>query len=203
MIQEYFNLPIALKNEYIQSYVKESDKFYKANDVKQAYASYAQDIIIRYLIKLGSSWPRERNVLYIAALYIANRHPFSHPNPTSRYEFAKRFHVKTSSINWYVTRIIQELNFFRVYDSKSRPYFLDSSGVIYTLTHSITRTRVNKHFILQVAEDIPIETNIIADEIVAQIVDRLELIRPIFRRELRRLVMTFIDEILEDYEKPL
>ncbi|NVM52786.1 MAG: hypothetical protein HWN66_03715 [Candidatus Helarchaeota archaeon] len=193
MIQEYFNLPIALKNDYIQSYVREAYKFYKDHGVKKTYAFYAIDLIIRYLIKLGSSWPRERNVLYIAALYIASRHPFSHPNPTSRLEFAKRFQIKTSSINWYVTRITNELEFFKVYDSHSRPYFIDSSGIIHVLTASISRTRVNEHFIRQVALDEPIEINIIADEIVAQLVDKLRLIPSIFKRELRRLILSFIE----------
>ena len=137
MIQEYFNLPIALKNDYMQSYVKEAYKFYKDHGVKQTYAYYAIDIIIRYLIKLGSSWPRERNVLYIAALYIASRHPFSHPNPNSRIEFARRFQIRTSSINWYVTRIVNELSFFKVYDTHSRPYFIDSSGIIHVLSARI------------------------------------------------------------------
>ncbi|HUX99348.1 MAG TPA: hypothetical protein VMV49_07320 [Candidatus Deferrimicrobium sp.] len=203
MIQEDLNLPIALKNEYIQSYVKEAYKFYESNEVKREYTFYAIDIIIRYLIKLGSSWPRERNVLYIAALYIADRHPFSHPNPTSRFDFAKRFHVKTSSINWYVTRITKELNFFKVFDNHSRPYFIDSSGLIHVLSASISRSRLNEYFIRQVAINAPIEINIIADDIVALLVDKLRLIPPIFRRELRRLVLSFIEELLQDYNEPL
>ncbi|MFX1296336.1 MAG: hypothetical protein ACFFD2_15975 [Promethearchaeota archaeon] len=202
MIQEYLNIPFALKNEYIQSYVKEAYKFYKNNKVKQTYTFYAIDIIIRYLIKLGSSWPRERNVLYIAALYIANRHPFSHPNHTSRYEFAKRFHIKTSSINWYVTRITQELNFFKLYDSHSRPYFIDSYGIIHVLSASISKSKVNEYFISHVALNEPIEKNIIVDDITAQLVDKLHLIPPIFRRELRRLIFSFIEEVLQDYDEP-
>ena len=203
MIQEYLNLPIALKNDYMKSYVKEAYKFYKENKVKQTYTFYAIDIIIRYLIKLGSSWPRERNVLYIAALYIADRHPFSHPNPTSRYEFAKRFHIKTSSINWYVTRITQELNFFKLFDSHSRPYFIDSSGIIHVLSASISRSQVNKYFIRHVALEEPIEKNIIVDDIVSQIIDKLKLVPLIFRRELRRLIFSFIEEVLQDYSEPI
>ncbi|NVM28648.1 MAG: hypothetical protein HWN65_07370 [Candidatus Helarchaeota archaeon] len=196
MIQEYFNLPIALKNDYIQTYVREAYKFYKDHGVKRSYAFYAVDIIIRYLIKLGSSWPRERNVLYIAALYIASRHPFSHPNPASRYEFAKRFQIKTSSINWYVTRITSELQFVKVYDTHSRPYYIDSSGIIYTLSSSVTRSHVNEHYIRQVALGEPIEINIIADAIIAELVDTLRLIRPVFRRELRRLIISLIEKYL-------
>ena len=203
MIQEYLNLPIALKNEYIQSYVKEAYNFYMLNKIKQTYAFYAIDIIIRYLIKLGSSWPRERDVLYIAALYIADRHPFSHPNHTSRYEYANRFQIKTSSINWYVSRITQELSFFKLYDSHSRPYFIDSSGIIYVLAASISRTQLNSYFIRHVAMGEPIEKNIIVDDIVAQLVDKLRLIPSIFRRELRRLIFSFIEEFLQDYDKPL
>jgi len=203
MIQEEYNLPIALKNEYIQSYVREAYKFYKDNDVKEAYNFYAIDIIIRYLIKLGSSWPRERNVLYIAALYIADRHPFSYPNPTSRYEFAKRFQIKSSSINWYVNRITEELNFFKLFDSHSRPYFIDSSGLIHVITISISQTRVNEYFIRQIALNEPIEENIIADDIIAQLVDKLRLIPPIFRRELHRLVLSLIYEILQPLSPPL
>ncbi|MHA1651917.1 MAG: hypothetical protein ACTSYB_17155 [Candidatus Helarchaeota archaeon] len=203
MIQEYINLPVALKNEYIQSYVKEAYKFYMDHNVKQSLAFYAIDIIIRYLIKLGSSWPRERNVLYVSALYIADRHPFSHPNPSSRYDYAKRFHIKTSSINWYVTRITEELKFVKLYDSHSRPYFIDSSGIIHVLSASISRTQVNKYFIKHVALNEPIEKNIIVDDIVAQIVDKLRLIPSIFRREFRRLIYSFIEEVLQDLDKPL
>lgn len=195
-MQEYYNLPVALRNEYIQSYVREAYKFYKDHGVKKSYGYYAIDIIIRYLIKLGSSWPRERNVLYIAALYVASRHPFSHPNPTSRYDFAKRFGIKTSSINWYVTRITNELSFFKVYDSHSRPYFIDSSGIIHVLSSTITKSRVNEYFIKQIVRDEPIDHNIIAEDIIAQLVDKLRLIPSIFRRELRRLILAFIEDYL-------
>ncbi len=203
MIQEYLNLPIALKNEYIQSYVKEAFKFYTNNQVKQEYAFYAIDIIIRYLIKLGPSWPREKNVLYVAALYIADRHPISHPNPTSRFDFAKRFHIKTSSINWYVNRITQELSFFKLFDTHSRPYFIDSSGIIYVLSSSISRTQINKFFIQHVALNDPIEKNIIVDDIVEQLIDKLRLVPSVFRRELRRLIFSFIDEVLQNYDQPV
>lgn len=203
MIQEDFNMPVALKNEYIQSYVKEAYKFYSVNDVKDAYTFYAIDIIIRYLIKIGQSWPRERNVLYIAALYIADRHPYSYPNPTSRYEFAKRFKIKTSSINWYVNRITDELKFYKLFDSHSRPYFIDSSGLIHVITASVTQTRVNEYFIRQVALDQPTEENIIADDITAQLVDKLRLIPAIFRRELRRIVLSFIGEVLQPLSPPV
>jgi len=196
LMQEYYNLPVALRNEYIQSYVRESYKFYKDHGVKKTYSYYAIDIIIRYLIKLGSSWPREKNVLYIAALYIASRHPFSHPNPTSRYDFAKRFQIKTSSINWYVTRITNELSFFKLYDSHSRPYFVDSSGLIHVLSSTITRSRTNEYFIRQIALEEVIDHNIIADDVIAQLVDKLRLIPPIFRRELRRLILSFIEDYL-------
>ncbi|MHA1263794.1 MAG: hypothetical protein ACTSRS_01020 [Candidatus Helarchaeota archaeon] len=194
MIQEYYNLPIALKNDYIQSYVKEAYEFYAQSGVKKAYAFYAIDILIRYLIKLGSSWPREPNVLYIAALYIASRHPFSHPNPTSRLEFAKRFQIRTSSINWYVNRITDELNFFKVYDSHSRPYFIDSSGIIHAITAAIARSRVNEYFIKQVVLDEPLNYDLMVDDIAAQLIDKLRLIPPIFRRELRKLIQRLIEE---------
>ncbi len=203
MIQEYLNLPIALQNEYIQSYVKEAYEFYTKHQVKETYAYYACDIIIRYLVKLGSSWPRERDVLYIAALYIADRHPFSHPNPTSRYDYAKRFEIKTSSINWYVTRITQELSFFKLYDSHSRPYFIDSSGIIHVLSSAISRTQVNKYFIKHVVSNEPIEKNIMVDDIVGQLVDKLKLVPPIFRRELRRLIFSFIESILQPLNEPI
>lgn len=193
MIQEYFNLPSALKTDYIQSYVKEAYSFYQEHGVKKAYAYYAIDIIIRYLIKLGSSWPRERNVLYIAALYIASRHVFSHPNPTSRLEFAKRFQVRTSSINWYVTRITDELSFFKVYDSHSRPYFIDLSGMIHTISAAMTRSRVNEYFIKNVVLDEPIDNTIIAEDILSEVVDKLRLIPAIFRREFRRLILDLIE----------
>ncbi|MHA1276071.1 MAG: hypothetical protein ACTSQI_16465 [Candidatus Helarchaeota archaeon] len=204
MIQEYLNLPMALKNEYIQSYVKEAYDFYVTrHQVKETYAFYAIDIIIRYIVKLGSSWPRERDVLYIAALYIADRHPFSQPNPTSRYNYAKRFRIKTSSINWYVNKITQELNFFKFYDSHSRPYFIDSAGIIHVLSAAISRTQINKSFIKRVALNEPIEKNLIVDDIVAQLVDKLRLIPAIFRRELGRLIFSFIETILQPLNEPL
>ena len=203
MIKEHINLPMALRNEYMQTYVKEAHAFYTKNKVKTTYALYAIDIIIRYLIKIGSSWPREKNVLYIAALYVADRHPFSHPNPTSRYDYAKKFHVKTSSINWYVTRITQELQFFKLFDTHSRPYFIDSSGIIHVLSESISRTQVNKYFIRNVALNESIEKNIIVDDIVSQLVDKLRLIPSIFRRELRRLIFSFIEDFLQDLNKPI
>ena len=94
--------------------IREAYKFYVKNDVRDALAFGAVALIDRYL--RVAKLPKEEDAMFVAALYLISRHPFSFANHTSKQEFAEQFGIKASSLEWYSENLAEKLGFIRIYD---------------------------------------------------------------------------------------
>ena len=189
---------IILNDEYIRNIIKEANKIYKNFNLDIDIIPVALDIIIRYIKKTIPSEPREKNVLYLAAYYIVKRHPFAYPSYITRESFSIPFDIKTTSLDWYVNRILSDLNFIRIHDSQMKPYFIDRASLIFTVTHSIARSQLSEFLINAVINKKMHDVNIIVDDIVAILLDRLKILPEIFRRSVRTIVMDMTRAEIKD-----
>ena len=83
--------------------VLDAHEFYKEKRVDERYESMALDLVRRYVWKEGL--PRETDPFFGAALFVVTRHPWSHPNPLTKTEFAAKLRMKESSLDWYTDSI--------------------------------------------------------------------------------------------------
>lgn len=164
--------------------------------LKQAYRLYRsknvrQDLILPTLRILSShlgahEMGREPEALFAAALYIAFRHPNTHPNlvPRSYFSvqskettkrqplepvFSDPFDAKDSSIDWYSKQLIDKSGIIVFYDERGLPYFLEKSGPIYQLIDAL-------------AEEAAIDA-----VLTSHISNRRELIEPVISALLNRI----------------
>lgn len=186
-----FNV-MTLNDKYIRKIIYEANHLYSKYDLDKNIIPIALDISIRYIKNSIPSEPREKDVLYCAAYFIAIRHPFSHPSYVTRDGFADQFNIKTTSLDWYVNRILTELDFIRIHDLNQLPYFVDRNSLIHTVTISIIHSNLSESLLNAILYKKMPDVNIIVDNIIGILVDRLKILPDVFKRSLRSLVLDTI-----------
>ncbi|NHJ86895.1 MAG: hypothetical protein FK734_15640 [Asgard group archaeon] len=162
--------------------LKDAYDFFGKQAVKESYKVFALKVVAKYIAKAG--FPRDQQALNAAALYVAYRLPATHPNHSSRKEFADRLNVSETSLDWYVTSIIENLEFFVLRDRKNFPYYLERDGITFAVISSVVKVYVEEAIVQGLAEIKPFEVKAIIDQILDMLITKLRIIPPVFRRDL-------------------
>jgi len=175
----------ALSEEEVEL-IKDAYKFFVKNDGEEALSVYAVTILKRYVEAAGL--PKEREAAYTASIYLASRHPFSFPNHVSKGEFAERFRLKASSLEWYAETISERLGFIKIYDYNRFPYYIDPESVIGTVLCSVVKSTVEEIGVRTMLGIEVMNEDEVVEGLVERLVDRLKIVPPIFRREMHRVI---------------
>ncbi|MGQ9721124.1 MAG: hypothetical protein ACUVXA_07360 [Candidatus Jordarchaeum sp.] len=177
--------------------IKEAYKYYVKNDVRDALAFGALSLINKYL--QVAKLPKEEDAMFIAALYLISRHPFSFANHTSKQEFAEQFGIKATSLDWYSENITEKLGLIRIYDYRHFPYYIEPEGIINSVILSVVRLTVEE---LMVRTLLGVETfneDEAIDGIVDRLVERLKIVPNVFKQEIRRIVSEYMSQEIKKY----
>jgi hypothetical protein len=182
---------IAVNPQVIVSMVLNAHEFYKEKKIESRYEKMALDLVRRFVSQEGV--PREEDPFFSAALYIVTRHPWSHPNPLTKSNFAAKLMMKESSLEWYTESICEKLGFSVLHDNTQLPFFMDPQGTIASVVDSVVRASVGEEVVSSI-----INRNVDAPEYLAEkIVDRLcnvvKIVPSVFQQELYNLVRRKIE----------
>ena len=177
--------------------IKEAYKFYVKNDVRDVLAFGAVTLLNRYL--RVAKLPKEDVAMFVAALYLVSRHPFSFANHTSKQEFAEQFGIKATSLEWYSENLADKLGFIRIYDYRHFPYYIDPEGVINSVILSVVRLTVEELAVRTLLGVETFEENEAIEGIVDRLVDRLKIVPSVFKPEIRRIVSEYMAKEIKKY----
>ncbi len=175
--------------------VRDAHEFYAGigeEGIDERYEIMALDLIRRYVSSEGV--PREVDSFFSSVLYVVSRHPWSHPNPLTKTEFAERCNVKESSIDWYTDSIIDKLNFSVLYDRNRLPFFMDPQGTIASVIDSIVRASVGEEVVRSIVEGGLVSPNALAEKIVDRLCNVVKIVPAAFEEEIHNLVQRKIEE---------
>jgi len=171
--------------------VLHAHEFFKENRIDARYEKMALDLVRRYVSQQGR--PREEDPLFAAALYIVTRHPWSHPNPLTKTEFANKLNMKESSLEWYTESICDKLGFSTIHDSMQLPFFMDPQGTISSVVDSVVRANVGEELVIGIVSRNVLSPESLAEKIVDQLCSVVKIIPGIFEPELYALVRKKIE----------
>lgn len=174
------------------SFLKNAYQFFSQHSVKESYKIFALKVIAKYLTKSGL--PRDQNALNAAALYVVNRLPASYPNHSSKKEFAERLSLSESSLDWYVTSIVDQLEFFTLRDRKNYPYYIEKDGITFAVITSVVKVFVEEAIVQGLAELKPFDIKNIVDQILDMLISTLKIVPPAFRRDLATKIEADLQE---------
>lgn len=172
--------------------VRDAHEFYVENRIDERYENIALDLIRRYVSSEGV--PREVDSFFSSVLYVVSRHPWSHPNPLTKTQFAERLNVKESSIDWYTDSIIDKLSFTVLYDTSRLPFFMDPQGTIASVVDSVVRASVGEEVVRSIVKGGVVSPHALAEKIVDRLCNVVKIVPSAFEDEIHNLVQRKIEE---------
>jgi hypothetical protein len=171
--------------------VLHAHEFFTENRIEARYEKMALDLVRRYVSQEGT--PREEDPFFAAALYIVTRHPWSHPNPLTKIEFANKLNMKESSLEWYTESICDKLGFSTLHDGTQLPFFMDPLGTIASVVDSVVRANVSEELVISIVSRNVLSPEYLAEKIVDQLCSVVKIVPHIFEQELYALVRKKIE----------
>ncbi|MHA1883377.1 MAG: hypothetical protein ACTSUO_10080 [Candidatus Thorarchaeota archaeon] len=183
--------PIAVSPKIIVSMVMDAHQFFTQNRIDESYQNMTLDLIRRYISKEGK--PRDADPFFGAALYMVTRHPWSHPNPLTKTEFASKLLMKESSLEWYTESISEKLGFIVLHDRNQLPFFVDPQGTIAGVIDSVVKGSVGEGVVRSIVSGNAISPQILADKIVDRLCNVVSIVPGAFEQELHTIVTSMIE----------
>lgn len=188
----HFEKKMVVSPQVVVNVVRDAHEFFYDNKIDERYENMALDLIRRYVSQEGL--PREVDPFFAASLYVVTRHPWSHPNPLTKTEFASKIRIKETSLEWYTENIIEKLGFVTLHDAARNPFFFDPEGTIASVVDSIVRASVGEEVVKSIVKGGVISPHALADMIVERLCSVVKIVPSAFEHELHRLVQRKIEE---------
>ena len=192
MVTYFDDEHLAVSPQIIVKVVRDAHEFFRENKIDERYESMALDLVRRFVSKEGV--PREVDPFFGAALYMVTRHPWSHPNPLTKTEFANKLRMKESSLEWYTESITEKLGFVTLHDNAHLPFFMDPQGIIASVVDSIVSTSVGEVVVRGIVTGSPASYSKLADSIVDRLCNVVKIVPSIFEQNIHNLVRRKIDD---------
>ena len=188
----HFEKKMVVSPQVVVNVVRDAHEFFRENNIDERYENMALDLIRRYVSHEGL--PREVDPFFAASLFVVTRHPWSHPNPLTRGDFATKIRIKESSLEWYTESITDRLDFITLHDRNRNPYFFDPEGTIASVVDSIVRSSVGEEVVKSIVKGGVVSPTALADKIVDRLCSVVKIVPSTFEHELHRLVQRRIEE---------
>jgi hypothetical protein len=188
----HFEKKMAVSPQVVVNLVRDAHEFFRENNIDERYENMALDLIRRYVSHEGL--PREVDPLFAASLFVVTRHPWSHPNPLTKGDFATKIRIKESSLEWYTESIIDRLDFITLHDRNRNPYFFDPEGTIASVVDSIVRSSVGEEVVKSIVKGGVVSPTALADKIVDRLCSVVRIVPSAFEHEIHRHVQRKIEE---------
>ncbi|GAB4319934.1 MAG: hypothetical protein Kow0069_23630 [Promethearchaeota archaeon] len=178
-------------------------------DAARPLKSYAGTLLARFL-KATKVPPSDPRACAVAALYVASRHPLSHPHPETRGEFVERYGARAAGVEWFLGRLLDALGIVVLRDERNCPYYLDPEGMVLSVLRSLARAKAREALL----EDLgtpgdgscpgtgapPRATDdAIVASVTEQAIDRMRLLPAQFRGEVRALLERVVAEAKREF----
>jgi hypothetical protein len=192
MVTHFDDEHLAVSPQIIVKVVRDAHEFFKENKIDERYENMALDLVRRFVSKEGV--PRESDPFFGAALYMVTRHPWSHPNPLTKTEFASKLRMKESSLEWYTESIADKLGFATLHDRAHLPFFMDPQGIIASVVDSVVSASVGEVVIKGIVTGSPPSLSKLADSIVDRLCNVVKIVPVVFEQEIHNLVRRKIED---------
>ena len=192
MVTYFDDEHLAVSPHLIVKVIRDAHEYYDQNKVDERYENMALDLIRRFVSKEGT--PREVDPFFAAALYMVTRHPWSHPNPLTKTEFANKLRMKETSLEWYTESIADKLGFITLHDNAHLPFFMDPQGIIASVVNSVVSASVGEVVVRGIITHSPPSYSKLADNIVDRLCNVVKIVPRVFEQDIHNLIRRKIEE---------
>jgi hypothetical protein len=181
--------------------IKQGKEYLEKFDVNPDLMLDTYSLVYRYLRRTRSI-PHNLYKFFIAAYYIVSRHPFAFPAHQSKAEFSEKFGLPINSLEYSVDRIITSLDYIRILDDMNYPYFIDPRhDLSLKFIKTVVKSKVDKKMMQFLLYEEPINTQILTEELVTEILFEHNAFPEELMRQLYNIVFDLVENEFKDYNE--
>ncbi|MFX1357193.1 MAG: hypothetical protein ACFFA8_07885 [Promethearchaeota archaeon] len=189
------------KDRITIAFLKDGLEFLKQFEINNNYLLDTVSLVYKYL-ETQKKIPHNLYKFFVAAYYIISRHPFAFPVHESKKEFCKRFKLEISSLEYSVEKISNSLNYYKILDDMNYPYYLDPKrDLSMNVIKTIVKDKVDKAMMNFLLYHQPINSQILTEELVCDIVFEHKAFPEELFRQLYEIVNELVDLEFKDYNE--
>ena len=120
----------------------------KDNDIQFRFLNYI--LILDY--EKVKALLKDEEIFHKIILFLSMNHPDNYPNSISSEDFSKRYDIKKTTLDYYITEIsegrIYSLRFFELRHSSGENYYFQSGGKVESMLRALIEEKLTKFFYL-------------------------------------------------------
>jgi hypothetical protein len=173
--------------------IKDGEDFLGKFDINKELLLDSISLVYRYL-KINSKIPHNLYNFFVASYFIVSRHPFAFPVHESKKVFCTKFKMEISSLEYCVEKIASTLGYLKILDDMNFPYYIDpEKDLSLKIIKNIVMTKVEEKMMKFLLHNAPINSQILTEELVCDIVFEHKA----FPEELFRQLYDIVFELVE------
>lgn len=185
------------KERVIVEIINKGQSYLEDLGVPKKLTVYASSIIFRFLQK--GKVPQNILNYFVAALYIAQRHPLSFPMHKNKSKFCNLYMIEESSLNYCVGEIIRKLNFRKFLDNKNYPYFLDQLDLGLKIIRNLTKKECQEAMMQFFSYNTPINAQILSEKLTTTTIFEMRVFHEELFRQIYEVIYDLVLDELKEY----
>jgi hypothetical protein len=181
--------------------LKDGLEFLKSFEIDTNYLLDTVSLVYKYL-ETQKKIPHNLYKFLIAAYYIISRHPFAFPVHESKKKFCNKFGLEISSLEYSVEKISSALCYYKLFDDMNYPYYIDPKrDLSMNFIKKIVKKKVNKTMMRFLLYNKSINSQILTEELVCEIVFEYKAFPEEFFRQLYEIINDLVEIEFKDYNE--
>jgi hypothetical protein len=181
--------------------IKDGKEFLEQFEINHDFLIDTISLVYRYL-KIKDKIPHNLYKFFIAGYYIVSRHPFAFPVHEKKKDFCYMFNCDISSLEYSVDKIVNTVGYIKILDDINFPYFIDPKrDLSLKLIKNIVKTRVDEVMMKFLLYHQPINSQILTEELVCDIIFEHKAFPEELLRQLYDIVFELVESQFVDYNE--
>ncbi len=165
--------------------------------VPKKISVYASSIMFRYLQE--GKIPQNILNYFVAALYIAKRHPLSFPMHKKKSRFCGLYMIEEGSLDYCVNEIIRTLGFRKILDDKNYPYFLDPLDLGLKIIKNMVEKECQEELMQFFSSSIPVDAQFLSEKLTTMVIFEMRVFHDELFRQIYEIIYELVSSELKEY----
>lgn len=181
--------------------IVDGQKFLQQYDINKELLLDTVSVVYKYL-RTNGKIPHNLYKFFIAAYYIISRHPFAYPAHETKKTFCQKFEIQISALDYCVEKVVESLNYIRILDDMNFPYYIDPKrDISLNFIKSLIKSKVDKAMMNFLIYHQPINSQILAEELVNEAVFKQKAFPEELFRQLFDIAFEYIESEFLEYKE--
>lgn len=165
--------------------------------VPKKISVYTSSIMFRYLEE--GRIPQSILNYFVAALYVAQRHPLSFPMHRKKSKFCDLYMIEEGSLDYCVNEIVRVLGFRKILDDKNYPYFLDPLDLGLKIIKNMVEKECQEELVHFFRSSILVDAQFLSEKLTTMVIFEMRVFHDELFRQIYEIIYGLVSDELKEY----